>query len=197
MAISKSKVRKTKSGVFVRHDEGCGLLAHSPFTGLTYGVSSSETARVATWLDRKIEEAPSDLYRLSLGAGWAIPLDQSQHPIPHLLPDQSAWPTLPTPQNPIVINWFITGRCPLECTYCYAEDLMRNEEAEPGRVEIRQRAEAILKLQPLVVVLTGGDPLFSPYLSEAITILSGRVGIVLDTSGYTLTPRHVQLLAQH
>jgi sulfatase maturation enzyme AslB (radical SAM superfamily) len=101
------------------------------------------------------------------------------------------------PQGPILINWFLTGRCPLACVYCYAEDLMRNDALEPKSPDINRIAESILKLNPLVVVITGGDPLFSPYLHDAVKLLSGKVGIVVDTSAYTFSKRHLRLFKDH
>jgi MoaA/NifB/PqqE/SkfB family radical SAM enzyme len=101
------------------------------------------------------------------------------------------------PRQPILINWLITGRCPLACKYCYAEDLMRNEALEPTSADIERIVESILSLNPLVVVVTGGDPLFSGHLAEAVQLLSGKVGIVVDTSGYTFTPKHLELFKRH
>jgi MoaA/NifB/PqqE/SkfB family radical SAM enzyme len=101
------------------------------------------------------------------------------------------------PRQPILINWLITGRCPLACRYCYAEDLMRDEALEPKSVDIERIVESILSLNPLVVVVTGGDPLFSGHLAEAVHLLSGKVGIIVDTSGYTFTPKRLELFKQH
>jgi sulfatase maturation enzyme AslB (radical SAM superfamily) len=178
-------------------DEGFGLLAHSPYTGLTYAIDPSDADGVSQWLNNNSSEPPADHYKYSLGAGWAVPLEKSRQHVPQLLPDRGAWPTLPTPRQPILINWLITGRCPLACKYCYAEDLMRDEALEPKSVDIERIVESILSLNPLVVVVTGGDPLFSGHLAEAIHLLSGRVGIVVDTSGYTFTPKHLELFKQH
>lgn len=60
------------------------------------------------------------------------------------------------PHQPILINWLITGRCPLTCRYCYVEDLMRDEALEPKSVDIERIVESILSLNPLVVVVKGG-----------------------------------------
>jgi sulfatase maturation enzyme AslB (radical SAM superfamily) len=187
----------TCSGVFLRMDPGFGLLVHSPYTGLTYAIDSSDADAVSQWLNNQCCDPPADHYNFSLGAGWAVPLEKSIQHVPQLLPDRDAWSTLPVPRQPILINWLITGRCPLACRYCYAEDLMRNEALEPKSADIECIAESILSLNPLVVVVTGGDPLFSGHLAEAIHLLSGKVGIVVDTSGYTFTPKHLGLFKQH
>ena len=165
---------RTCSGVFLRMDEGFGLLAHSPYTGLTYAIDPLDADGISQWLNNNSSEPPADHYKYSLGAGWAVPLEKSRQHVPQLLPDRGAWPMLPTPHQPILINWLITGRCPFACRYCYAEDLMRNEALEPKSVDIERIVESILSLNPLVVVVTGGDPLFSGHLAEAIHLLSGR-----------------------
>ncbi|HXQ33100.1 MAG TPA: radical SAM protein [Anaerolineales bacterium] len=195
--MAKETVKLTKSGLFIKADPTIGLLVHSPFTGLTYAVHDSDARLIRKWLDSPTSTPPSDLYRLSMGAGWAAGADEAKHPTPHLLPGADMWPSLPTPHSPILINWFLTGKCPLACLYCYAEDLMRDDDLEPDASDIEKYGAAILRLNPLVVVLTGGDPLFSPHLRLAVQLLSGRVGIVVDTSGYTLTDKHVDLFRRH
>jgi len=189
--------RKTKSGLFVRQDPDFGLLVYSSYTGLIYAVHPSEAEHVKSWLDRPKVSPPSSVYKCSLGAGWAVPIENSKHFIPHLLPSRETWGTLPTPKSPILINWLITGRCPLGCKYCYAEDLMRNDELEPKVNSIKKIVKCILNLNPLVVVLTGGDPLFSPHLSLIIQLLNGKTGIIVDTSGYTFSATHLELFKRY
>jgi MoaA/NifB/PqqE/SkfB family radical SAM enzyme len=74
---------------------------------------------------------------------------------------------------------------------------MRNDSLEPKLFDISRTAKSILSLNPLVVVLTGGDPLFSPYIEDAMNLLSGKVGIVVDTSAYTFSTKHLELFKQH
>src|ERR687898_259312 len=74
---------------------------------------------------------------------------------------------------------------------------MRDETLEPKSVDIERIVESILSLNPLVVVMTGGDPLFSGHLAEAAQLLSGKVDMVVDTSGYTFTPKHLELFKRH
>jgi MoaA/NifB/PqqE/SkfB family radical SAM enzyme len=195
--VATHKTRRTKSGLFVKPDRNIGLLVHSPFTGLNYAVHQSYQDSTLRWLEKRTGQAPSDAFRFTLGAGWAIDKSEARHTPQHLLPTASDFSVLQGSDTPILINWFLTGRCPLACVYCYAEDLMRREELEPALPDIEQYAETILELNPLVVVLTGGDPLFSPHLSKAIKLLSGKVGVVLDTSGFTLTSGHVKLFKDY
>lgn len=189
--------RKTVSGIFIRKEKEFGLIAYSPKTGLIFAVHSSQSNDVTKWLDNPSAPSPSEVYRLSLGAGWATDFQNAKFPRPHLLPDETMWPIVPSLRNPLLINWLITGRCPLSCKYCYAEDLMRKEDWEPDKSDIRRIAESILALKPLAIVLTGGDPLFSPYLEDAIHIINGRAGIIVDTSGYTFGQKHLELFKEY
>lgn len=74
---------------------------------------------------------------------------------------------------------------------------MRNPSNEPGKKELVDSAQAILNLKPLVVVLTGGDPLFGGNFFGAASLLAGKVGLIVDTSGYTLNDRHIETIKEH
>ena len=191
------ETKQTRSGLFLRRDDRLGLLVFSPFTGLMWAIHRDYEKPVAEWLESKEKACGPTAFRESLGAGWSIDISRARFPTPHLLPSPKAWKTLEAPDHPILINWFLTGRWPLACKYCYAEDLMRNESLEPDKEAIVRIAHEILARNPLAVVLTGGDPLFSPFLATALEVLSGRVGLILDTSGYTFNERHLRLFRQH
>jgi MoaA/NifB/PqqE/SkfB family radical SAM enzyme len=109
-----------------------------------------------------------------------------------LLPGQEAWDYVLPPTMPITVNWLLTGQCPLRCIYCYAEDLMHSAATEPDAQRIELTAKSILGLQPLVVVLTGGDPLASPHIERAVSLLHGTCAVVVDTSGVGLTDSHIE-----
>ncbi len=190
-------VIRTSSGLYIRNDYNIGLLTYSPYTGLTYAVHDSNLETIYKWLNKEKRKSPSITYETSLGAGWATHIENFSTIGQRLLPSPSLWKTLPATDYPILINWFLTGNCPLNCVYCYAEDLMRHRVAEPNEDDIVSYAEEILKLKPLVVVLTGGDPLSSPYLEKAIEILSGKVGLVLDTSAYSFSEKKLKLFKEH
>ena len=191
----KHEVRLTKSGLIVREDPGIGLIVYSPYTGLIFAVHKDDTEISISWLDKKENNPPEKTYEKVLGPGWSIRYEEASYQIPNLLPlyERKYWPFLPKPARAITINWLLTGMCPLDCVYCFAEDLMRNKATEPRRADIRRIAENILTMNPVVVVLTGGDPLFSPYLEEVITILHKRVGIIVDSSAYTFDQNHLRL----
>jgi sulfatase maturation enzyme AslB (radical SAM superfamily) len=189
--------RATESGLLIRDDVSIGMLAYSPYTGLVYAIHHDAANAVVRWLDTPMSPPPSEVYTEHLWGGWGVPIDELKHIAPHLLPSAECWDTLPVARDVILVNWLLTGRCPFKCTYCYADDLMRCDENEPRPGDIPAIARAVLALKPLVVVLTGGDPLISPYLGLAIEQLSGRAGIVIDTSGCNLRDEHIELFKHY
>jgi hypothetical protein len=174
MTVS-TRVTRNRSGVYYRREAGLGLLVYSPFTGLTYAVHPVALQGVARWLGGRGPN-PGPVYAHSIGAGWATPLRDAVQPVPQVLPSREAWRAVEGSRRPILVNWFLTGMCPLACRYCYAEDLMRDRSREPDAIRIEELAHTILSYHPLVVVLTGGDPLVSPHLSRAVELLSGPPG---------------------
>lgn len=196
MAIINNKVRETASGLITRFDENLGLLVYSPFNSLIYAVHMDYAEDTINWLNKKRKMSPSDEFTLSLGAGWNIPHAEARYTMPQLLPIE-AWKALNNPKWPIVVNWFITGNCPLECEYCYAEDLMHGRCKEPSKTDIGKIAKTILSYNPLAVVITGGDPLYCPNFSEAIKALYGKAGIIVDTSGFTFSNEHLNVFKKY
>lgn len=100
------------------------------------------------------------------------------------------WETLPLPEAPLVINWMITGACNHHCAYCYAQDVM-NAEADPSDKTILSIIETLKGYQPVAVVLTGGEPSLSPYLTLAIDALSKFTSVVVDTNATALSLEHI------
>lgn len=184
--MAAEAVVQTAAGVFLRREVGAPSLVFSPFTGLTFAIPEGDTTAVVQWLETG-SRPPTEAYRLALGPGWAATASEARFPTPHFLPDASAFLEPICSAYPILINWLITGNCLLACPYCYAEDLMGGAFSEPTRADIARIAATILSYRPLAVVLTGGDPLVSPHLSECIAMLSGRTGLILDTAGISLS----------
>lgn len=185
----------TRAGIIIRYDAGEALFAFSPYTGLVYAVPEDHADDIISWLEGE-GECP-DTYAGSLGVGWYMPTDSAVYGLHRLLPEMAKWRTAPVADRPIVINWLLTGNCPSACRYCYAEDLMRGRVAEPTACDIERIAARILSYSPLAVVLTGGEPLTSPYLVEAINALAGKTGIMVDTSGLPLTDEHIRIFQQY
>lgn len=194
--MTESIVKKTRSGLMVRFDEGIGMLVYSPFSSLIFGVHPDYIQHTIEWLNMKRKNPPTETFEKMIGPGWFIPHQEAQYEMPYLLPSKDYWQFL-NPEWPIVINWLLTGRCPLACKYCDAEDLMRDNIKEPEEVDIKKIAENILSYNPIAIVLTGGEPLFSPYLDKVIKILHGRTGIIVDTNAYGFTSRHLQTFRKY
>jgi sulfatase maturation enzyme AslB (radical SAM superfamily) len=190
------KVFLTKSGLVARNDKNLGLIVFSPYTGLIFACVKNDSQGVLSWLNKEIEIPPKKIYRKALGAGWNIPFQLADYPISHLLPEPINW-AIPKVDYPIVINWLLTGKCALSCRYCYAQDLMKSSNREPDRKDIENIVERILSFFPVAVVLTGGDPLLSPNLDLAIRLLYGKTGIIVDTSGYSLNEKHIEIFKKH
>lgn len=191
------KVLMTNSGLFARKDPGFGLLVFSPYSGLIFACKESDSQNVVKWIDKRTDIPPEDMYLEALGAGWAIDMDQAKYPAQHLLPSYSNIWSVPYTKRPILMNWLITGKCPLACKYCYAEDLMRGRCKEPNESDIRKISKNILSYHPLTVVITGGDPLVSPHLNLAIKLLYKSTGIILDTCAYTFNKLHLELFRKY
>jgi sulfatase maturation enzyme AslB (radical SAM superfamily) len=195
--MDNKKVIFTRSGLLVREDSNLGYLVFSTHTGLIFACQKADGKNLLKWLDRKTNSAPSIEYEKALGPGWTISLQEADYPANHLLPNiQSGWSIL-RPEYPIVINWLLTGKCALQCQYCYAEDLMRGRLPEPSMKKVDEIAEAILSYHPISVVLTGGDPLLSPYLEKILSALHKRTGIIIDTSGFTFSNEHLILFKKY
>ncbi len=193
-----NKVHWTKSGLFVRQDEAVGLLVYSPYSGLIFLVHPEDIRDTLLWLEKSDSVSPSKVVANALGVGWKIHSSEGNFGATHYLGDRQKWDRFPwTTHFPILINWFLTGKCPLSCQYCDATDLMRTRPEEPTEEDIRRIAASILSYSPLAVVLTGGEPLQSQYLEECIELLYGQTGIVVDTNGLYLDSRHIELFKRY
>lgn len=96
----------------------------------------------------------------------------------------------------ITINYLLSTKCQLNCVYCIAQDIIKNYSA-PSFDEVSKSIETIIKLDPLVTVLSGGEPLLSPYLKYVVENLSGKTNIMLDTNGMLLSSRDNSFLFEH
>ncbi len=191
-------VYTTKSGLFVRQDKNVGLLVYSQYTGLIFVVHPEDTDNTISWMNFENRLISRSTIHNALGVGWDKKVKEGAFPMPHYLEGQGKWDSRPWPKRfPIVINWLLTGNCPLACRYCDAEDLMRQKRPEPNVEDIKLIASRILLYNPLVVVLSGGEPLISPHLEECIKWLYKRAGIIIDTSGLYLNEEKRELLKKY
>ena len=185
-------VKKTKSGLFVRYDKDVGLFVFSPYTGLMYGVHKNESDGIYNWLEHN-KNITDEIYINTIGIGFKKKIEDASFGLPRLLPELIQWSNISFSPKPLVINWLITGKCTHNCNYCYAADVMWKNTTEPNENDIKDIIDNILVINPLVVVLTGGEPLLSPYLNIIIESLAGRVGLIIDTNGYVFSQEQLKI----
>ena len=197
MTNRHSEVRQTESGLLIRQDEDVGLLVYSPYSGLIFLVHPDDMHDTVLWLEKVDGISPTEVIVKALGVGWKISSSDARFGASHYLGDRKRWDWFRwTTRYPILINWFLTGKCPLSCVYCDATDLMRTRP-EPTEGEVRRIASSILSYNPVAVVLTGGEPLESQYLEKCIELLCGQTGILVDTNGLFLDRCHVELFKKY
>lgn len=193
------KVKKAKSGLYYRKDNDLGILVYSPFTGLIYSCKEGRKGETILfdWINLKSEKIPGIQYLNSLGVGWHHKeILNDEHSQSCLLSSSGADLENYFTPMPLVINWLLTTKCPLNCIYCYAQDVMK-ESKEPDAKTVSQTAKTILSYSPMVVTLTGGEPLSSPHLEFALKSLYGKTGVIVDTNGYSLQERHIKLFKKY
>lgn len=76
-------------------------------------------------------------------------------------------------ERPFILFWEVTRACALACRHCRATAQPRPHPQELSHAEAMQVADAIVKLAPPMVVLTGGDPMMRRDIFELIRRLSG------------------------
>lgn len=104
--------------------------------------------------------------------------------------------TIPQDNGIITVNYLLSPRCQLNCVYCIAQDIIKNYNP-PSIKEIDKAIDTILELDPLVTVLSGGEPLLSPNLKYVIEKLYGKTNIILDTNGILLQGEILDFLLDH
>lgn len=85
--------------------------------------------------------------------------------------------------SPFRINWLISESCNLNCIYCFADDKMWKKEK---KMSILNTVKHILRLEPIVVGITGGEPTLNSYIYSVIDKLCARCAICIDTNGTVL-----------
>lgn len=90
--------------------------------------------------------------------------------------------------QPVLCNWQITYRCDFECAICtfWREEHRRDEELSID--EVRAVARTLRPLAPLLVSLTGGEPLLREDLPDVVRVLAREHYVSLITNGWHLTP---------
>lgn len=192
-------IQRTKSGLFVRDDNSLGMLIYSPFTSMLYSCAeTSENAKIIRqWLNLERKDFFDPIYLEALGPGWHSPLESAVFQSNRFLTSIDKSIVNKKPEYPLVINWLITNKCNGKCKYCYANDIIGECYENLTVDQVKKIGDVILSYNPLAVVITGGDPLVSDHLEIALKHLSKKVGVIVDTNGLSLTPKHIKAFKKY
>ncbi|HEY3368354.1 MAG TPA: radical SAM protein [Symbiobacteriaceae bacterium] len=101
-------------------------------------------------------------------------------------------------ERPLVAIWEVTRACALACRHCRAEANPRRDPLELTFDEGRRLMDQVRELDPMVFVLTGGDPFMRKDLVE-LTRYGTSIGLRISgsPSGTALAnPEHMQKCAE-
>ncbi len=89
-------------------------------------------------------------------------------------------------EDPFTICWMVSGVCNLDCIYCFAENKMvrKNIGGSVSNDDL-DTLNHILSLNPVSIVLSGGEPTMNPKLEEILRFCKGKACVILDTNGTT------------
>lgn len=87
--------------------------------------------------------------------------------------------------NPLVINWNINGQCQNNCKYCFSKDYI-NIPTTTSQFQLDNIINHIKSLNPLVVVISGGEPLLFPQIQYVIDTIMKFSHVILDTNGFCI-----------
>ncbi len=184
-------VEKTKRGLYIRKNKDFGTLVFSPFSGLFFAVSKDFSDELEAYCNLKRNKLPLNIIN-NLNIGIDKSFDSFE--IEHWLPSKEHFSNiveLPDDQ-PIVLNWLISNKCNCNCSYCYAGDVIGKEFEQN---DIKKIASDLLSMNPLAVVLSGGEPLLEKQkLIDALSIIGGKTGVLIDTNGLEFHQELVPLL---
>lgn len=177
------EVVKTKKGLFVRNSNDFGALVYSPYSGLFFSISKNYVVETLNFCDNKKFILPNVIVE-NLNIGLDIQHNKKFEISSHWLPNKEQFSDIEElpDKYPIVLNWLISNRCNFNCNYCYAGDVID----EPfDMMDAKQIAEDVLSLNPLAVVISGGEPLLEKEkIISALSVLGDKTGIIIDTNGY-------------
>lgn len=184
----------TELGVFLRIHPMFGTLVFSPYSGLFFAVKQGLEQDLIAFCNNLPNNLPKEIIDHLL-IGYETNNTQN-FAIRHYLPSNIEFSdSNELPEMPIVINWLITNKCNCNCSYCYADDVIVKYFQD---VDLNEVIVKILKLNPLAVVISGGEPLLER--SKLVTILQAignKTGIILDTNGLFLDSDIIQLLREY
>ena len=94
--------------------------------------------------------------------------------------------------RPLVVTYYLTTRCNLNCVYCEDFGARRNAQAHPPvPLEQAMRVLGVIRTATDAVILTGGEPLLHPQIDDLVE--QARLGLGLRLTMLT----NASLLHQH
>lgn len=187
------EVIKTKKGIFIRTHIDFGAIVFSPYSGLFFAIKEEFVLDTIQYCQEKKIELNDEIRRhLEIGLGK----EKEVFPVKHYLPNSEQFHKDNVfPPFPIVINWLISNKCNCKCNYCYADDVIDHYFDE---VPVDHTVKKILDLNPLAVVISGGEPfMVKEKLKKAIELLGGKVGLMIDTNGLLWDDEIVALMKKY
>lgn len=101
--------------------------------------------------------------------------------IPRAMGEASRRPVFDFNQRPLVAIWEVTRACALACRHCRAEAMPRRHPDELTFEEGCRLMDQVRELDPMVFVLTGGDPFMRKDLAE-LTEYGTSIGLRISGS---------------
>lgn len=82
--------------------------------------------------------------------------------------------------SPVSVCWLIENSCNLNCIYCFAENKNNCSMANYKNV-----VDNILTLDPLTIILTGGEPTLNKKIGGIIEYIGDKAFTIIDSNGTT------------
>lgn len=94
--------------------------------------------------------------------------------------------------RPVICNWQITYRCNFECKICTFWREEHRPEDELTLDDVRAVARKLEPLAPLLLTMTGGEPLLRDDLPAIARVLSRHHYFSVITNGWLVTPHRAR-----
>ncbi|MDU1892355.1 MAG: radical SAM protein [Dysgonomonas sp.] len=188
------KIIATKKGIYIKKLENFGGIIFSPYSGLFFAIAEDYINEVIAYCNNEKVSLPVEIINhIDIGIEQK---KKKTFDIKHWLPQKESFSYAKGyPATPIVINWLMSYRCNFHCQYCYAGDVI---DKEFETIAVKDIAKKILDLNPLSIVISGGEPLMEiDKIKDVLSEIGGKVGIMLDTNGYLYDAKLTKLLKKH
>jgi len=94
---------------------------------------------------------------------------------------------------PIEAQLIVTRRCNLSCGYCSEYD----HSSAPAPVQaLKERIDALHRLQVVHISMLGGEPLLHPQIDEIVAYAASRAQVSITSNGFLLSEEMIERLNQ-